>query len=363
MAGLGGGLATVGAAFLAALGGLTFGITSAGIVIKEVFEKGIGGGGSYSEAVGNSAYNPLNYTYQMQAFRYVAGAGLGITGQQENISKLQAGVESGQQRAKLDVADEAKILSFEQEVAKLRKESFPLEQARKMTALEMLSPLGKQSTIMQEIGRLSKEANSGDRSAGEAIIKWQDQRLRNEQQIASVKIQSAQEAIRLAQSEIVEVERKQAAIISANQSAAERFGLLDDEKQQEIIQAKQRLNTGGASVEDLRLVQGFSGSTDERIKQLAQQRARNAGFGIFEQEAANEVKQLEGIKRRLEIEVQQKTDFVVRIDEDMDQLSQRIAMEVTRIKGTWEKGLSDKINDALKQINELKGNIKQRNAS
>jgi hypothetical protein len=357
---VGAGVATAGALVIAALAALAAGITSTVMVIKEANEGG-SGVGEYSETVGGTvnsflAYLP-NVMFLTKAYE------LSNAGQQNNIDKLQGNVAEGQQRGQLDAQDEAKILSFEQEVARLKKESFPIEQARKMTALEMLSPLGKQSAIMQEISRLSKEANSGDRSAGEAIIKWQDQRLRNEQQIASVKIQSAQEAIRLAQSEIVEVERKQAAIISANQSAAERFGLLDDEKQQEIIQAKQRLNTGGASVEDLRLVQGFSGSTDERIKQLAQQRARNAGFGIFEQEAANEVKQLEGIKRKLEIEVKQKTDFIVRIDEDQDRLAARIAAEVARIKGISEKQLSDKINEALKEIGALKTSIKQRNAS
>ena len=357
---VGAGIATAGGLVVAALAALAVGITSTVMVIKEATEGG-SGVGSYSETVGGTVNSLLSYLPNVMFL--TKAYELSNAGQLNNIDKLQANIGPGQERAKYDPRDEAQILSFEEEVKKLRQESFRLEQARKLESLETLSPLGKQAAIMQEIGSLQSAANSGDRAAGDAIIRWQDQRLRNEQQIATIKIQSAQEAIRLAQSEIVEVERKQAAIISANQSAAERFGMLDEDKQQEIIAAKQRLNAGTASVEDLRLAQGFSGQTDERIKQLSVQRARAAGFGIFEQEAMNEVKQLDGIKRKLEIEVKQNTEFVVRIDEDLDRLSQRIASEVAKVKGLREKELTDKVNEALKQIGDLRTSIKQRSAS
>lgn len=388
----GGGAAAVGASILAAGAGIAFALTSAGLTIREAAKNGFGQGatkGSFVESVGTSGWNPfasLLYSTDKNRNSSLAGGtfgmfnpiGLGVAAAKTRQDEKDA--EKSQQKTIELIAQknalQERAANLQREYLQLAKEEESILLSRKMAAAELLKPEERRKFIRTELNELEKvadqakaadpddtEASTRLEAARDAILRWQDRRLANEREIARVRRDAAQEDLAVSKQALEDVERRIEAEKRRAMSAAERFGMMSEEDRGDVLSIKQRLDAGDKSLtgEELSKVKGFSGATDEKVSQFARDVASKSGFDkAFGGENAAEMQNLQNLEKKLQVEVKQKTDVIVRIDEDLDLLAKKIAEEVDEVNKERQDALATKVAELTKQYQQIRDGLKNR---
>lgn len=388
----GGGVAAVGASILAAGASIAFALTSAGLTIREAAKNGFGQGatkGSFVESVGTSGWNPfaaMLYSTDKNRNSSLAGGtlgmfnpiGLGVASAKTRQDEKDA--EAHQQKVIALIAQknalQERAANLQREYMQLAKEEAAIAESRRFAAVELLKPEEKRQEILAQISDLqsvidqAKKADPEDTEASaslvaarESIIRWQERRLANEKEISQVRRDAAREDLAISKQALEDVERRIEAEKRRAMSAAERFGLMSEEDRGDVLSIKKRLDAGDKTLtgEELSKVRGFSAITDDKVSQFAQDVAAKSGFGkAFGGENAAEMQNLQSLEKKLQLEVKQKTDVIVRIDEDIDLLAKKISEQIDEVNAERQDQLAVKVAELQKQYQQIKDGLKNR---
>lgn len=266
---------------------------------------------------------------------------------------------------------------LEVQKAPLLKEQLTIQEALSKNRFEQATLAEKTKTIDQEIAKYSKDALQGTAGARDEVIRWLEKRKTNEREIAREKRQSATEDLqasqnlqRLLQDQLKTIQQQIEAKRDSNRSALERFGMKSEEEQKDIISIAGRLRAGDKTVtpEDASKVQGFSDELDTKVSRFAISRANLGGARqLFGNRNDTQLRQLEGQRKQLDqlsqkvqMEVKQKTDFIVKLDSFSEADAKKIAAEIDAQYEVRLKELGKKINDFIVQQKPINDAFKAR---
>ena len=149
-----------------------------------------------------------------------------------------------------------------------------------------------------------------------------------------------------------------------------------EEEQKDIISTAGRLRAGDKTVtpEEASRVQGFSDELNSKVSQFALDRANRGGaqqlFGNSNdmqlRKLEGQEKQLDRLSQKVNLEVKQKTDFIVKLDSFSEADAKKIAKEIdsqydTRLKELAKRvqEINDKQEKSIRQFANQRGtNIK-----
>jgi hypothetical protein len=145
-------------------------------------------------------------------------------------------------------------------------------------------------------------------------------------------------------------------------SAEERFGMLNTDEQQQLLDIQRRFQTGAGNVgaEELRRIRGFSGAMDEQITAEARRRAQQAGFGAFQTQDVARIQQLEAQRQQIEVSVKARADVVAKLDIDAAAVAKEINKQIDAQYNTLLQGLASQIGLQGSRIRELEEAQRQR---
>ena len=251
------------------------------------------------------------------------------------------------------------------------------QEALSKNRFEQATLAEKTKTIDQEIAKYSKDSLQGTAGARDEVIRWLEKRKTNEQEIAREKRQSATEDLQASQNlqrslqdQLKTIQQQIEAKRDANRSALERFGMKSEEEQKDIISTAGRLRAGDKTVtpEEASRVQGFSDELNSKVSQFALDRANRGGaqqlFGNSNdmqlRKLEGQRKQLDQLSQKVQMEVKQKTDFIVKLDSFSEADAKKIAAEIDAQYEVRLKELGKKINAFIAQQKPINDAFKAR---
>jgi len=271
------------------------------------------------------------------------------------------------QRAKLmmeaNAKDRASFSESESRKSGFMKEQLTIQEAMLRNRYEQGTSAEKTKIIEQEIAKYSKEAIQGTAGARDQVIKWMEKRLSHEREISREQKTAANESLSKSKDLLRSIEDQIRAKRESNMSARESFGMKSDEEQQDILSIKRRVDQGDKSVspEEISKLRGLSGRTDKQISAFAQSRAKAGGFdAAFGREQRQEVQQLDAIRKKLQVEVKQKTDIVVKIDRDIEAEAQSIAKQINVQQAIQNSDLAKRVQEITTEQAENNRRFKNR---
>jgi tape measure domain-containing protein len=213
----------------------------------------------------------------------------------------------------------------------------------------------KRKVIEEEIAKNTRMALTGNQGARDKIITWMEKRLSIEKDIAKEAKHAATEALQASQRQLKDIEQQIAKRRESTMSARESFGLKSEEEQAEIIDIKRRVDRGeNVTGEEARKIKGFTETTDKQVSAIGNRLATKAGFGVFDKENASEDKKLSAIKKQIELQVQQETQVIVKIDRDIAEDAKTTGEIIAKI-------LKGQDSDFVKAVVEFMAQQKQLN--
>lgn len=288
-------------------------------------------------------------------------------GTRRRLAQSQKDTDAAESRSKqiLDMnkrdRDESHKIATEQSHA--LKEQLAIQESILHRKYEQADAAGKSRIIESEIAKYSKEVAKGDPAARGHVITWLEKRLSHEKEISRVARETATQSLKASKDQLKSIEDQIKARQQANMSARESFGLKSEEDQQEIISIKKRVDQGDQSVtgEELSKIKGLSGRTDKQIAAIAGKRASQAGFGMFQREEDTDINQLNSMKKKVEMEIKQKTDVVVKIDRDIEAEATNIAKKIMAQQAMQDQELAKRVAEMTKEMDVIKQRFFQRN--
>ncbi|MFN9109067.1 MAG: hypothetical protein ACK5XN_03170, partial [Bacteroidota bacterium] len=364
VASVGAGAAGTAAAGLAALGGAAFGVTSAFQMLKEaaktpqrgLFGTGIGGGatpGSTFEGIGSSSYNPFAQLMTGGNISTVRGQGQVLDKQltQQQI-KVQQIAEYERQRADIQQTLTDRMRAQYEVTAK----TWDLSR----TGLDDQEQL---ASIAKEITGLQNAAFSGNETAAARILSLREQELSLTQRLGDQELQTAQQVLEANKESLSIIEQKIAAEEAATQSAAVRFGLMDEANQREIVMLRERLAAGQQlSAQELTRLRGLSEEIDAEIELQAIRRAEAAGFDRLGIRAASRqrVNALDEMRQRININIDDAADWVVQVTMDTEKAATAINDKIRDQYGKKFNELGVAVADLMKATQDIEARIQRR---
>ena len=255
---------------------------------------------------------------------------------------------NSEQFTKMNDQDRAAYAELESKRTGEMQRQKSIQEAMLHNRYEQATAAEKTKIIEQQIAKHVMEANKGDPSARGEVIKWLEKRLSHEREIARETKHAAQESLKSSQDQLRSVEQQIAAKREANMSSAESFGMKSEEDQQDILSIGRRIQQGDKSLtpEEIQKAKGFSSQTDSKISQFARNRAQSAGFqGVFGKENDQDIQKLDAVRKKLQLEVKQKTDVVVKIDRDIEAEAQQIAKMINVQQAIQDSALAKRVQE------------------
>lgn len=357
--------------FLAAVGavaGALFAAVSVIQVFKESLDFGFGGGakkGSYTEAIGTSAYNPFQRIYAqgqmfeteipilrdiakfipsikgletMDAMRRDPFGLLGINKQtsvekeQVDAAKMEkARQEFREHNLKLQTQAEKEIKEITAERHAIVVKQHAAEQDAHRARMQSMKQEDQRAALIKEIATIEHNQTLEAEDRARKVIALQRERLAVEKEINREQSQGAKEQLRNLEEASKIAERDYEQALKESMSAAERFGLLKTDEQQELVDIQRRFRAGAGSVdvEELKKIKGFSAALDRQIFEEAKRRASASGFGAFQREDLAEIQQLDKERQQLQIKVKAQADVVAKLEIDIDATAREINKQIS----------------------------------
>jgi len=357
--------------FLAAVGavaGALFAAVSVIQVFKESLTFGFGGGagkGSYTETIGTSSYNPFQRIYaqgqmfetetpvlrelaklipSMQGIRTGVGMAMDFTGllginKQTSLEKEQADaakMEKARQdfrehNLKLQVEAEKEIKQITSERQSIVVKQHAAEQDAHRARMQSMKQEDQRAALIKEIAAIEHNQTLEAEDRARKVIALQRERLAVEKEINREQSQGAKEQLRNLEEASKIAERDYEQALKESMSAAERFGLLKTDEQQELVDIQRRFRAGAGSVdvEELKKIKGFSAALDRQIFEEAKRRASASGFGAFQREDLAEIQQLDKERQQLQIKVKAQADVVAKLEIDIDATAREINKQIS----------------------------------
>ena len=260
----------------------------------------------------------------------------------KDLAESEKATNRFSQKSKQFQADNNKA---ESATAMIMQEQLTVQESLFKYRFEQATLAERTKTIDQEIAKYSKDALQGTAGARDEVIRWLEKRKTNEREIAREKRQSATEDLQASQNlqrslqdQLKTIQQQIEAKRDANRSALERFGMKSEEEQKDIISTAGRLRAGDKTVtpEEASRVQGFSDELNSKVSQFALDRANRGGaqqlFGNSNdmqlRKLEGQEKQLDRLSQKVNLEVKQKTDFIVKLDSFSEADAKKIAKEI-----------------------------------
>lgn len=356
------------AAAVAAVSGALFAAVSVIQVFKESLTFGFGGGagkGSYTETIGTSSYNPFQRIYaqgqmfetetpvlrelaklipSMQGIRTGVGMAMDFTGllginKQTSLEKEQvdaAKMEKARQEfrehnLKLQVEAEKEIKQITSERQSIVVKQHAAEQDAHRARMQSMKQEDQRAALIKEIATIEHNQTLEAEDRARKVIALQRERLAVEKEINREQSQGAKEQLRNLEEASKIAERDYEQALKESMSAAERFGLLKTDEQQELVDIQRRFRAGAGSVdvEELKKIKGFSAALDRQIFEEAKRRASASGFGAFQREDLAEIQQLDKERQQLQIKVKAQADVVAKLEIDIDATAREINKQIS----------------------------------
>lgn len=382
---------TVFGAAVAAFTGMLFAAVSAIQVFKENLKFDFGGGakeGSFTSNLALSSWNPFSRAFaQGQAFETdtpilkdlakfipsaagmrTLGAGLidftGMLGlstgptavekQQLDRDRMEkARGEFRQRTLELQREAEREINQITNERSQIVAKQSVAENEMRSARLQSLKPEERRAELIKEIAGVESNNALSAEDRARKVISMQKERLAVEREISNEQSRAAKEQLRTLEEQANVKDREIEKARAEAMSAAERFGLMTEVEQQNLIDARQRFQAGAGNVdvEELRKLRGFSGAMDEQIAAEARRRAAAAGFGAFQGEDLRRIQQMEAERQQLEVRVKAQADVVARIDVDIEKTAKEINKQ---IDAQWRVVLQEMAAQISRQTLDIK---------
>jgi hypothetical protein len=383
--GVGGGAAMVGGAALAALTGSVFALKSTIEVFKDASKNGLGGGsqqGSFNDTVGGSRLNPFSFfiawneraelAQNEEKTKRMENASVLLRMEQQHLRDLQAiRIDFARQSEAID--RETNDAIFNDRFGALRT---PTERADAMNSRSEEMQMDRDRKAQALMGFTESDGKGGMRlsnaedpaaqkalddyiQANERLIETEKQREQVLRQVAAEarkgtmdQIKGIEDVIRARMKESSEIEKMM-------MTARARFGQMTEFEQEMAKQAFQRVKAQGANADRMDIDQIRNIGTDETnrlVKQFDQAQGRKAGFdqafgGDAERrqraiEQANQKdagelgrisgqdpnKILENASKPVQIDLVDRTQLEITLNNQEDELFNRILAEVAAIR-------------------------------
>ena len=213
----------------------------------------------------------------------------------------------------------------------------------------------RRAEIISQIANAENDQSASAENRARQVIQWSQQRLAVEREIHQEQRAAAQTALRSEEDKLRSVESRLEAERNAMMSAEERFGMLNVDEQQQLIDIQRRFQAGAGNVgaEELRKIRGFSGAMDEQITAEARRRAQQGGFGAFQTQDLARIQQLETQRQQIEVAVKAKADVVAKLDIDAAAVAKEINKQIDAQYNTILQNLASQIGLQGTRIREL----------
>lgn len=204
------------------------------------------------------------------------------------------------------------------------------------------------ASIIDEINQLSTDAlkdNENAQSRKNDLIR-QEMRLR--QSIAGEHVQSLQDQLRMEQQSLATVEQRISAEKESVMTAKERFGMMSEEQQAEIIDLRERLRAGeDLDAEELGRLRGLSQGIDAEVQMQALAKAEQGGFAALgiEEESRQRVQRDEDLATFLRESIEGNKGYIAQISLDAESVAKRLLQEVNLASEKKIKEIADKFNE------------------
>jgi len=206
-----------------------------------------------------------------------------------------------------------------------------------------------------------REAMLADAAHGEErIINLMKKEIDATREVSREKKRGAEEALRATEKQLSLAQQATEDARKSLMSARERFGMMSQEEQQEVLQLANRAKRGGRlNEEELRKLQGLGlGSTDALVQREAGRRADEAGFGMLSRDDRRNLGQLERTQHQLEVKVNAERQFIVNIVESGDRQVAVLSKMVSDALNARDKKIADDFKAQQQQLNQLDQRMK-----
>jgi len=352
--------------FLASIGaaaGAIAGLGVAAVTAADALKNGIGRGsapGGVIEGIGTSGFNPF-----FQIMRNTRSGGF-FADEGGDTQKAYNDMEAAEKRLdtfrrqralalELDARDQAAINELIRERETLENQQAQAQQASLAARISAMSAEERRAEIISQIANAENDQSASAENRARQVIQWSQQRLAVEREIHQEQRAAAQTALRSEEDKLRSVESRLEAERNAMMSAEERFGMLNVDEQQQLIDIQRRFQAGAGNVgaEELRKIRGFSGAMDEQITAEARRRAQQGGFGAFQTQDLARIQQLETQRQQIEVAVKAKADVVAKLDIDAAAVAKEINKQIDAQYNTILQNLASQIGLQGTRIREL----------
>ena len=352
--------------FLASIGaaaGAIAGLGVAAVTAADALKNGIGRGsapGGVIEGIGTSGFNPF-----FQIMRNTRSGGF-FADEGGDTQKAYNDMEAAEKRLdtlrrqralalELEARDQAAINELIRERETLENQQAQAQQASLAARISAMSAEERRAEIISQIANAENDQSASAENRARQVIQWSQQRLAVEREIHQEQRAAAQTALRSEEDKLRSVESRLEAERNAMMSAEERFGMLNVDEQQQLIDIQRRFQAGAGNVgaEELRKIRGFSGAMDEQITAEARRRAQQGGFGAFQSQDLARIQQLETQRQQIEVAVKAKADVVAKLDIDAAAVAKEINKQIDAQYNTILQNLASQIGLQGTRIREL----------
>lgn len=356
--------------FLAAIGAAAGAVTGLGVAAMttaDALKNGPGKGsapGGIIEGIGTSGYNPFFQILRNEVTE---------TGEAGDVKKAFDDMEAAEKRLdtlrrqralalELDARDQRAINQLIVERSNLESQQAQAQQASLASRMAAMTIEERRAEIISQITNAENDQSASAENRARQVIQWSQQRLAVEREIHQEQRAAAQASLRSEEEKLRTVEGRLEAERNAMMSAEERFGMLNTDEQQQLLDIQRRFQTGAGNVgaEELRRIRGFSGAMDEQITAEARRRAQQAGFGAFQTQDVARIQQLEAQRQQIEVSVKARADVVAKLDIDAAAVAKEINKQIDAQYNTLLQGLASQIGLQGSRIRELEEAQRQR---
>ena len=263
---------------------------------------------------------------------------------------------------KRNAVDEKLIADLNREQAASAQTKAQAERDALSHKMASMSIEDRRTEIIRQIAETEKNATLSADQRAKQQVQLANQRLAVEREISAEQIRAAQQTLATAKSELATKEQQIKVAQDAALSAQERFGLLNVDEQQNILEARKAFGAGAQNVDvdQLRKLRGFSGALDEQIALEARRRAQAAGFGAFQGEDLKRIQGLEAERQQIEVKVKAQTQVVAKLEVDAAAVAKEINKQIDAQFGIIMKTMAEQIGLSSAKIKELETNMYNR---
>ncbi|MFN9110313.1 MAG: hypothetical protein ACK5XN_09615 [Bacteroidota bacterium] len=216
------------------------------------------------------------------------------------------------------------------------------------------------SSIMEEISAMSSDALKEDENAQARKIDLINQEMSLRKSIAADHARTIEEQLQMEQRSLAAVEQRIAAEKESAMTAKERFGMMSEDQQQEIIDLRERLRSGEElDTEELGRLRGLSQGIDAEVQMQALSKAERGGFAQLgiEEESSRRVQRDEDLANFLRESIGGTENYLAQINLDAESVAKRLFAEVNAASEAKMKEVVTEYNKLQNSVSNIQSKI------